>query len=186
MYTLTESKLQVSSHTHTRSYAREVCKSRVIKMVVTIISLLMTGVAGATLAVTFSLWGVLKDDVLANQFPIVGPGWSLWMTWAAIGFVCGAVIWYGLLFLRVRIIRLLLSYDHWFIRKPNCFDWVSLYFPSFSLQEATRDFEHSIYQLWALCLKMLMDSKNLGFRGYQDILPTLPIPSLQATCKRYT
>ncbi|XP_065910251.1 carnitine O-palmitoyltransferase 1, liver isoform-like [Dysidea avara] len=131
-------------------------------MVVTIISLLMTGVAGATLAVTFSLWGVLKDDVLANQFPIVGPGWSLWMTWAAIGFVCGAVIWYGLLFLRVRIIRLLLSYDHWFIRKPNCFDW-----------------------LWALCLKMLMDSKNLGFRGYQDILPTLPIPSLQATCKRF-
>ncbi|XP_065912529.1 carnitine O-palmitoyltransferase 1, liver isoform-like [Dysidea avara] len=117
-----------------------------------------TGVVGATLAITFSLLGILKDDILVR----FSPGWSLWITLGTTGFVCGTAIWYFLSFLRVRVIRLLLSYDHWFIGKPNCFD-----------------------RLWALCLKILMDSKNLGIRGYQDMLPTLPIPSLKSTCRRF-
>ncbi|XP_065912520.1 carnitine O-palmitoyltransferase 1, muscle isoform-like [Dysidea avara] len=124
--------------------------------------LLLTGVAGATLAMSLSMWGVLKDDVLVNRLPVVTPGWSLLITWAVMGFVFGSAIWYFLSFLRIRVIRLLLSYDHWFIGRANFLDY-----------------------LWAVCLKMLMNSKNLGIRGYQDMLPTLPVPPLKATCRRF-
>jgi len=87
--------------------------------------LLLTGVAGATLAMMLSMWGVLKGDVLVDYLPVVTPGWSLWIAWAVIGFVFGSVIWYFLSFLRIRVIRLLLSYDHWFIGKANFLDYVS-------------------------------------------------------------
>ena len=87
--------------------------------------LFLTGVAGATLAMTLSMWGVLKDDVLVDHFPVVTPGWSLWITWAAMGFVFGSAIWCFLSFLRIRVIRLLLSYDHWFIGRANFLDYVS-------------------------------------------------------------
>jgi len=85
---------------------------------------LLAGVAGAALTVTLSIWGVLKDDVLVDQLTVVKPGWSLWITWAVIGFVFGFAIWYFLSFLRIRVIRLLLSYDHWFIGRANILDYV--------------------------------------------------------------
>lgn len=137
-------------------------------------ALLISGIAGATLAVTLSSFGIL-EDVLADQLPVANMGSA---TRALLGFVGGVMIWYALSFLRIRVIRLLLSYDHWFIGKPNFVDYVSDIFltriPVFC----------SLIQLWAMCLKLLMNSKNLGIRGYQDMLPTLPVPPLKTTCAK--
>jgi len=84
-------------------------------------TLLISGMAGATLAVTLSSFGIL-EDVLADRLPVAKLGSA---TRALLGFVGGVMIWYALSFLRIRVIRLLLSYDHWFIGRPNLFDYVS-------------------------------------------------------------
>lgn len=78
-------------------------------------ALLISGVAGAIVAAVIWNFGPLEDGVIV-QLPIINMG---------LGFVLGVVVWFALSFLRIRVIRLLLSYDHWFIGKPNFVDYVS-------------------------------------------------------------
>ena len=89
--------------------------------------LLISGVAGATIAVMMSSFGIL-DDALAALVPKVNLGFA---ARTLLGFVAGVTIWYALSFLRIRIIRLLLSYDHWFIGRPNFIHYVSDLFSRF-------------------------------------------------------
>ena len=85
-------------------------------------TLLVSGVAGAILAATVSNFGIL-EDTLVVQLPVANLGLA---TKTVLGFVAGTMIWYALSFLRIRVIRLLLSCDHWFIgRPPNFMDIVS-------------------------------------------------------------
>ena len=80
--------------------------------------LLISSVAGATIAVFMSNFEIIESTVM--------PKGTLGLTaWALLGFIVGVMIWYALSFLRIRIIRLLLSYDHWFIGRMNFVDYVS-------------------------------------------------------------
>ena len=154
--------------------------------------LLMCGVAGASLAAITSNFGKLEDFLVAlvpkaSGLGVAGERLAIRMP---LGFVAGVITWYilswSLLFLRIRIIRLLLTYNHWFIEKrPNSIDYVSIdNIISRDLnQRATYPFHFHI-QVWATCLKLLLSNKNLGIRGYQDMLPSLPVPPLKATCSR--
>ena len=83
--------------------------------------LLISGVAGATIAAMMSNFRIL-DDALVSLVPKANLGLA---ARTLLGFVAGIMIWYALSFLRIRIIRLLLSYDHWFIGRPNFIDYVS-------------------------------------------------------------
>ena len=75
------------------------------------LAMLISGVAGATLFVL-----VPKANLgFADQTSVR----------TLFGFIAGLTIWHALSFLRIRIIRLLLSYDHWFIGRPNFIDYVS-------------------------------------------------------------
>lgn len=88
-------------------------------------TLLIYGVAGATLATMMSNFGVLEDTLVA-LLSISNLGLP---TRAILGFIGGVMIWYALSFLRIRVIRLLLSYDHWFIGRQNFIDYVSDLYP---------------------------------------------------------
>lgn len=81
-------------------------------------TLLISGVMGATLAAALSNYGIVEDV----QLPVANLGLA---TKTVLGFVAGVVIWYALSFLRIRVIRLLLSCDHWFIARQNFIDYVS-------------------------------------------------------------
>ena len=83
--------------------------------------LLISGVAGAAIAAMMSNFGLL-DDALVALVPKANLGFAARIL---LGFVVGVMIWYALSFLRIRIIRYLLSYDHWFIGRPNFIDYVS-------------------------------------------------------------
>ena len=80
--------------------------------------LLISSVAGATIAVLMSNFEIIESTFVPKG--IFGLA-----TWAVLGFIIGVMIWYALSFLRIRIIRLLLSYDHWFIGRMNFVDYVS-------------------------------------------------------------
>lgn len=84
-------------------------------------TILISGVIGASLGAMMSNFGVVEDAVVtALQISNLGSAAR-----TILGFVGGVMIWYALSFLRIRVIRFLLSYDHWFIGKPNFVDYVS-------------------------------------------------------------
>ena len=88
---------------------------------------LICGVAGATIAAITSNF----EDFLVALMPKVNLAVAERLAVRMpVGFVAGIMIWYllswSLSLLRIRIIRLLLMYDHWFIeRRPNFIDYVS-------------------------------------------------------------
>lgn len=41
------------------------------------------------------------------------------------------------------------------------------------------------HQVWYLLMTILMGTKNRGLGGYQDVLPSLPVPPLNKTCKKW-
>ena len=136
--------------------------------------MLISGVAGAT-GITAMMCNGILDDALVALVPNVNLRFAARIL---LGFVAGVTIWYALSFLRIRMIRLLLSYDHWLIGRPNFIDYVS------DLSSKGQKYLLLKIQVWAVCLKLLMNSKNLGIRGYQDMLPTLPVPPLKTTCRK--
>lgn len=79
-----------------------------------------------------------------------------------LGFLCGTLVLLVWNFLKTRVIRFLLEYDGWFLhpRRP-------------------------INKLWMVLMILLMGRKNRGSMNYQDLLPSLPVPSLKGTCKKY-
>lgn len=83
--------------------------------------LLIAIVVGTTLGATASNFGIL-EDALVSILPIAALGWA---ARTLLGFFGGVMIWYALSFLHIRVIRLLLSCDHWFIGRQNYLDYVS-------------------------------------------------------------
>ena len=90
-------------------------------------AMLISGVAGATIAAMMSNFEILEDALIV----LVPKGKLGFAARMLLGFAMGVMIWYGLSFLRIRIIRFLLSYDHWFIARPNFIDYVSDLFSRF-------------------------------------------------------
>ena len=84
------------------------------------LTMLISGVAGAAIAAMISNFGLL-DDALVALVPKANLRLAARIL---LGFVAGVMILCTLSFLRIRIIRLLLSYDHWFIGRPNFIDYV--------------------------------------------------------------
>ena len=86
------------------------------------LSMLISCMAGATIAAMMPN-GTLENTLVVALVPKGFAARTSART--LLGFVAGMMIWYALSFLRIRIIRLLLSYDHWFIGRPNFIDYVS-------------------------------------------------------------
>lgn len=84
-------------------------------------TILISGVIGASLGALMSNFGIIEDAVV-TVLQISNLGLA---ARTLLGFVGGVMIWYALSFLRIRVIRFLLSYDHWFIGKQNFIDYVS-------------------------------------------------------------
>ena len=84
-------------------------------------AVLISGVIGASLGALMPNFGIVEDAVVTVlQISTLGSAARM-----LLGFVGGIMIWYALSFLRIRVIRLILSYDHWFIGKQNFIDYVS-------------------------------------------------------------
>ena len=84
-------------------------------------TVLIYGVIGAFLGALIPNFGIIEDAVV-TVLQISNLGLA---ARTLLGFVGGVMIWYALSFLRIRVIRLLLSYDHWFIGKQSFIDYVS-------------------------------------------------------------
>lgn len=81
---------------------------------------------------------------------------------AALGFLFGTAILLIWSFIQAMVVRFLLDYNGWFLNPKS-----------------------PINKVWYLLMLLFLGKKNLGAGNYQLMLPTLPVPSLKKTCKRY-
>jgi carnitine O-palmitoyltransferase 1 len=81
---------------------------------------------------------------------------------AAFGFIIGTVVMLIWTFLKAYVVRALLQYNGWFLNPRS-----------------------PVNKIWYLLMIMLVGKKNLGAGKYQDYLPSLPVPPLKKTMKRY-
>ena len=103
-------------------------------------TILISGVIGASLGAMMSNFGIIEDAVVAVlQISNLGSAAR-----TLLGFVVGVMIWYALSFLRIRVIRFMLSYDHWFIGKQNFIDYVSDLFSQYC---RACHYSHGLYTL---------------------------------------
>ena len=99
---------------------------------------------------------------------------------AALGFLFGTAILLIWSFIQAMVVRFLLDYNGWFLNPKSPINKVSPYWYLLLL--------YNLYsqQIWYLLMLLFLGKKNWGAGNYQLMLPTLPVPSLKKTCKRYS
>ncbi|XP_019849708.1 PREDICTED: carnitine O-palmitoyltransferase 1, muscle isoform-like isoform X1 [Amphimedon queenslandica] len=99
------------------------------------------------------------DELLVQPFTAMK---TLLLLPAALGFLIGTVTLLFWSFLRAIVLRSLLQYNGWFLKPKS-----------------------PLNKIWYLLMLFLLGRKNLGAGNYQKFLPSLPVPPLTKTCKRY-
>lgn len=110
---------------------------------------------------------------------------SLLVLPAALGFLIGTVILLGWTFIYAMVLRFLLGYNGWFLHPKRPINKAS----KLSLRKRGEfccvESRSLSIQVWYLLMLALLGKENRGAGNYQQFLPSLPVPPLKATCKRF-